>query len=776
MSERETPQTTVGPSGLVHALRGPDPVLLGQGLRFTLAGGTVALVYLSTTTVLSDVVGAPFQVALAIGFCAGLAVHFTLQRLFVWRHDETFALPLPHQAGRYLMVAATQYGMTAVSTSLLPSLLGVSTEIVYVATVVVLTCTNFMVFRYLIFHAKPAAPERKRPTGDRARAGSGRTGSLRRPRTAPGRDRTSRDLLGHIPARLRSPTAIDAAIATLAILLIASPLLFTRNGFAPDFTNDIWLSNYQQHAITAHLHPTLFMQTEQGIFYPLFAFYGGTLFSLTGALGAILGGSTVLAFEIMTLAAMAAAYGGLFWLARQLGVRGLITHAPAIVFVTSAYYITDLYGRGAWAEFMAVSALPLVIAASLSVVRGRNRVAAAVCLVAGSVVLSGSHNITLLWAAALVAFALSVYWLASGRPRRLPWRRLGTAAGLIALGVALNAWFLLPDLRFAHDTLISNALNPWSATEAFNTAGVIFDPLRTVPSSSETPALYVQIPVLALVWGLLAAPLAWRYRGLRAGVATALIALVGLLALIMSSGVYGLLPNLFQEIQFAYRLQTFVTLACAGLVLLGALALTRRTQSGRTTDADRPLALGLGLVVACSVALSVWQLWVPETHIYSFYRSFENRSEVLAEPSTILPASWNAKTNYADSSLPIVVPTQSVAFKPASVSNDRLAGVGRFPPGNQPLGTNIAGGPYLVHVGGGLRVVGRSPEGYLVIARKTGGSQPVHFEVTPELDSAVVLGRALTIASAAILLALALVAAVTTVFRRRRRRLTGDSV
>jgi len=30
---------------------------------------------------------------------------------------------------------------------------------------------------------------------------------------------------------------IDVAIATLAVLLIASPLLFTSNGFAPDFTN-----------------------------------------------------------------------------------------------------------------------------------------------------------------------------------------------------------------------------------------------------------------------------------------------------------------------------------------------------------------------------------------------------------------------------------------------------------------------------------------------------------------------------------------------------------
>src|SRR5207253_5706722 len=123
--------------------------------------------------------------------------------------------------------------------------------------------------------------------------------------------------------RLSTPVLIDFAIATLAVLLIASPVLFTSDGFAPDFTNEMWLADYQQHAIAAHLHPTLFLHTQRlGVFYPIFAFYGGTLFALTGALAVVLGGSTILAFEAVILAAIAAAYGGLFWLARQLGVKG----------------------------------------------------------------------------------------------------------------------------------------------------------------------------------------------------------------------------------------------------------------------------------------------------------------------------------------------------------------------------------------------------------------------------------------------------------------------
>ena len=159
MSETGALRGAAARPALSRALREPDPGIARQGFRFALAGGAVTLVYLTTTTVLAEVFGVPFQVALAIGFCVGLVVHFGLQRLFVWTHHEEFALPLHHQVGRYLAIAAVQYGVTAASTALLPSALGVSTELVYLVTVVVVVCTNFLIFRHGIFHAKSASPE-----------------------------------------------------------------------------------------------------------------------------------------------------------------------------------------------------------------------------------------------------------------------------------------------------------------------------------------------------------------------------------------------------------------------------------------------------------------------------------------------------------------------------------------------------------------------------------------------------------------------------------------
>ncbi|HEV7528650.1 MAG TPA: GtrA family protein [Solirubrobacteraceae bacterium] len=126
--------------------------LFGRIVRFALAGGTVAAVYLLVTLLLAKVVGLPFQAALAIGFTTALGAHFTLQRLFVWVHHEEFALSLRTQAGRYLAISLTQYGLTAATTGLLPDALGISTEIVYVVTTALITVANFVLFRTRVFH------------------------------------------------------------------------------------------------------------------------------------------------------------------------------------------------------------------------------------------------------------------------------------------------------------------------------------------------------------------------------------------------------------------------------------------------------------------------------------------------------------------------------------------------------------------------------------------------------------------------------------------------
>jgi choline kinase/putative flippase GtrA len=168
-------QKTVRSQGIVRTLR-ERPDLFGQGTRYALAGATVTLVYLLTTTVLSALARLHFQLALAIGFCCALVVHFTLQRRFVWAGRGDFALPLHRQTARYLVAAATQYGLTAAGTSFLPAALGLPVEAVYLALAVVLVSTNFLVFRNVVFHPETGPAERVTPAGERARRSDRRSG------------------------------------------------------------------------------------------------------------------------------------------------------------------------------------------------------------------------------------------------------------------------------------------------------------------------------------------------------------------------------------------------------------------------------------------------------------------------------------------------------------------------------------------------------------------------------------------------------------------------
>jgi putative flippase GtrA/SAM-dependent methyltransferase len=147
-------------SRAVRHLRSPDSGLLGRGGRFVIAGGIVALIYVTVTTLLANVFGIGFQWALAIGYATAIAAHFLLQRFFVWIHHEEFALPVREQVGRYLLVAGAQYSMAALVTATVPSALDVSVTVVFLVWTIAISAIGFLIFGRGVFHAKsPVEPD-----------------------------------------------------------------------------------------------------------------------------------------------------------------------------------------------------------------------------------------------------------------------------------------------------------------------------------------------------------------------------------------------------------------------------------------------------------------------------------------------------------------------------------------------------------------------------------------------------------------------------------------
>jgi putative flippase GtrA len=130
---------------LAHNLTGPL-------IRYGIAGGCVALVYLSVPLVLHDVAGMPIEVAIPIAYALALTLHFNLQRHFVFHHLDEFALTTRQQIGRYAMISAVQYPTTALATAFLPGLLHISSDAAFLITSATISVAAFLLLRAHVFH------------------------------------------------------------------------------------------------------------------------------------------------------------------------------------------------------------------------------------------------------------------------------------------------------------------------------------------------------------------------------------------------------------------------------------------------------------------------------------------------------------------------------------------------------------------------------------------------------------------------------------------------
>jgi putative flippase GtrA len=125
-----------------------------QFVRFALTGALVAAVYFAVTTALI-VSGTPAQLAVRLAYVCAIALHFTINRRFVFSSSSGYAFHLSSQGGRYLLVAVSAYGLTALVVALagradFPELL------VALATPVAFTAFNFFVLRSWVFRSATA--------------------------------------------------------------------------------------------------------------------------------------------------------------------------------------------------------------------------------------------------------------------------------------------------------------------------------------------------------------------------------------------------------------------------------------------------------------------------------------------------------------------------------------------------------------------------------------------------------------------------------------------
>ena len=208
-------------------------------------------------------------------------------------------------------------------------------------------------------------------------------------------------------ARMTRTRLLGPLVPVLLIALLVRPMVWGRTFVGSDWYPHLWYIWHQAGSLEAnHGIPSLFSYDTPNVFVPHYAFYGGTLYWFSGAL-ALLVGSPATAMVLVFVMAFAASYGGWYWLGRQAGLGMWLAHAPAVLFVTSSHYLALPYGTGGYAEFVGLSMLAPLLASAWSILHAdRLRLAPAAAL-AGSVILfCGSHNLTLLWGATILAIVL----------------------------------------------------------------------------------------------------------------------------------------------------------------------------------------------------------------------------------------------------------------------------------------------------------------------------------------------------------------------------------
>lgn len=540
-----------------------------------------------------------------------------------------------------------------------------------------------------------------------------------------------------ISGRYGWPLAVGAVCLSIWL-----PMAVTDQVFFLDWANHLWLVSEQTHSMSRLWRPTYFVHTaETGFYYPFYALYGGSLYAVTAAFALVID-SIPRAYELTYLGGFCACAFGTWWLARSAGLQRPFAAAVALIPATSAYSITNAYGRGAWPEFMATSMVPLVVAAFVGIVsHPRLRLRDVIPLIGATLILSGSHTITLalsVFFLAVAAVFLTGAFLGSDvRRPRLP--RILIATGVAALGVALNAWFIMPLIAYGGGTQTAKTMTPatWAGLMptniAFSAPSNVLGILPTVPTLSGTPELYVQAPLLPLLWAIAAIVVAVATRRARSAIVRASIAsgalTVSFLALALWPQLWTGVLSWMQITQYTYRIETYATLGATAVIACGALAVASlRHRTWWVTS--------LAAVMLFHLGWAEWHSWGAQRY---------SKIGISLKHNGHSPPTFYGIYDYRFPGGEDVNPRSLMGFAPASVVDDRLSvTVARTA---LPAMPTVDYSP-LVRATEGLTIVGTHATNVVVGPSSPGGSKDVTGVFAPAYPAPVLAGIAVSIVSA----------------------------
>lgn len=493
------------------------------------------------------------------------------------------------------------------------------------------------------------------------------------------------------------------------VACIAVPFIVRQNSWS-EWANTLWLLDLQTAHVSAHGLPSYFTDAAGSYFYPQMLFYAGPTLATLAYPSVVVGTWPV--FAATTAFSFGAASFGVSWTARNLGVPQRLAVVPGVLFATTPYMVSNLYGRGDWAELLAVGCLAVALGAGTSLLCGRARSEPAVMGVLALAVagVAGTHNLTLFFGALfapLVAISLTPLFRSS---RRLILRRYVLVGGAALVGLAVCGAFLVPNVWLASRTIIGRASGQWdflTKANGFDRFGIIFDPLLGQPTAGAGTYVHTQTLVLPLIWCLTIGSRAAARRWLENRTALAL-GLLGAGAtavtfLIVHPSWWRSFPPWLRTIQFPFRLVTF--LALLTVIMVAVLLAAPKVRQSR-------LAIGILL------AATAWQIGLAG---YLALNAQPSGSPTAVNPGSIranaVPVTYafGQRVGYRLATRnPIQPPSEQARIAPVSDDTPPVIRLSGSQPAGTLVATQVVESP-LIRFGGDATVIGATALGFSVL-------------------------------------------------------------
>ena len=458
------------------------------------------------------------------------------------------------------------------------------------------------------------------------------------------------------------------ALAGLVIGICLWTMLHEKRFVVQDWFLHEWYVWHQEGSLRAHGLPSLFAQDAAGVFDPHYAFYGGTLYTISGVIALVTGHHA--AYLVTWVLAFAMAYGGWFWLARQAGLGPWASHAPRAWCSSrrrgsSARPTSSGAGRRRSPSARCCWASPQ----RFSILRAdRLRPLPALALAVAVVLYTGSHNLTLLWATTVLAHRRARGLHGRSRhcarcspagdccaSRSSPFRPCWSTRGSCFPPIAYQSHTVIGEQR---DGRAQHAARLHRRDDSAASAHP--GPRARRPA---VPALCVQLPLLATAW-IVAGLLIMRPKRSSPWLRTALLLLVVAVAtwaLMTQSSIINGLPHPYDMLQNALRLEAYINLAIAG-ALIATLVLTRRAGPRR-----RWWAWALAGILVVSVVQARQQVREPLTPPLPGPLWTSMPYLTSARP----PAAAPATADYTDARVPALHPGPPPQERPVPPSHGR---------------------------------------------------------------------------------------------------------